>query len=81
MLENAPVAPVPGSQRGLLGLEHGKMSKSSHALDTGGGGGGVVIMARIASLDRFQAQLKWEMSVETNSCSESVIGEAVDASG
>ena len=39
----------------------GKMSKSSHALDTGWWRD--LIMARVASLERFQAQPKGEKSV------------------
>ena len=56
-LENAPIGPVPG----LLGLEDGKnVEKSTHIWL---GEKVVVITAKVASLDRFQAQPIWEIPV------------------
>jgi hypothetical protein len=54
-LENAPIGPVPGS----LGLEDGKdVEKTTRIL---GRGSAFVIIAKVSSLDRFQAQLIWDI--------------------
>ncbi len=54
-LENAPIGPVPGS----LGLEDGKDVDKSTPISLWGGG--VVTIAKVSSLDRFQAQPIWEI--------------------
>jgi hypothetical protein len=66
-LESAAVDPVPASNRGKLGMEHGKNVKKFARARRGGAGGRVVIMASLASLERFQAQPKGKMSVRAMS--------------
>lgn len=56
-LEKAPIGPVPGS----LGLEDGKDVEKSTRIRLGARGGDVVIIAKVASLDRFQAQPIWQI--------------------
>ncbi|MDF1743896.1 MAG: hypothetical protein P1V19_09375 [Gimesia sp.] len=56
--------PLPGS----LGLEDGKnVNKYIHVSLWGGGG---VTISKVASLDRFQAQPRWEIPASDDRCAQ-----------
>ncbi len=63
MLENDPNGPVSPPKKPPASGEPGKCRNFHHAL-AAEGGGRVVRMGTIPSLDRFQAQVIWEMSAK-----------------
>ena len=61
-LENAPVGPLHGSQRGLIAIEDWENVKKSRTILPRGTP--LVKIGDIPSLERFQAQSKWEISAK-----------------